>query len=264
MNRGDLIAEIDPRDYENQLAEAKARLQDMEARATGAESNLGLTSTVTNAVLMQSGAALDASRDQVEVLKARLAQEEAAVRAAEAGFQQAAAKQAAASAEARRAADDAVRYRALYQKEEVSRQLLDRTETDARSSEANLEAAKQIVAAAQVQLAQARAGHAASLASLSLAGKQERQAEGMVGNLTPYESIYWQRMAGFTAALTPLSGAPQAAQQAHGLMYSLVQQQASYQAFMAVFGWSAVLTATVVLAPLLMEKVVLSGEVHMH
>jgi DHA2 family multidrug resistance protein len=86
----------------------------------------------------------------------------------------------------------------------------------------------------------------------------------MVGNLTPYDPIYQQRMAGFTAALTPLTGAPQAAQQAHGLMYSLVQQQASYQAFMAVFGWSAILTATVVLAPLLMKKVVLSGETHMH
>jgi membrane fusion protein, multidrug efflux system len=178
VNRGDLVAEIDPRDYENQLAEAKARLQDTGARATGAESNLGLTSTVTSAVLVQSGAALEASRDQVEVLRARLAQEEAAVQAAEAGFQQAEARQAAANAEASRAADDVVRYRTLYQKEEVSRQLLDRAETDARSSAANLEAARQMVASARAQLAQAKAEHAASLASLSLAGKQVRQAEG--------------------------------------------------------------------------------------
>jgi membrane fusion protein (multidrug efflux system) len=178
VNRGDLIAEIDPRDYENQLAEAKAKLQDTGARATGAESNLGLTSTVTSAVLVQSIAALDASRDQVEVLKARLAQEEAAVQAAEAGFQQAEARRTAASAEARRAAADVVRYRALYQKEEVSRQLLDRAETDARSSAANFEAAKQMVASARAQLAQAKAGHGASLASLSLARKQVRQAEG--------------------------------------------------------------------------------------
>ncbi len=84
--------------------------------------------------------------------------------------------------------------------------------------------------------------------------EQVRAAESaislaLVGNLTPYDPIYQQRMAGFTAALTPLIGAPpQAARQAHGLMYLLVQQQASYQAFMAVFGWSAVLTATAVLA----------------
>jgi DHA2 family multidrug resistance protein len=86
----------------------------------------------------------------------------------------------------------------------------------------------------------------------------------MVGNLTPYDPIYQQRMAGFNAVLTPLAGAPQAAQQAHGLMYSVVQQQANYQAFMAVFAWSAILTVTVMFAPLLMKKVVLRGEVHMH
>jgi len=178
VSRGDLIAEIDPRDYENQLAEAKAKLQDIGARKNGAESNLGLTSMVTSAVLTQSDAALGAARDQVAVLEARLAQEAAVVRAADAGVQQAEAKQTAAAAEAGRTTDDAVRYRTLYQKDEVSRQLLDRAEADARSSTANLEAAKQVVASARAQLAQAKSGHAASLASLDLAKKQVRQAEG--------------------------------------------------------------------------------------
>jgi DHA2 family multidrug resistance protein len=86
----------------------------------------------------------------------------------------------------------------------------------------------------------------------------------MVGNLTPYDPIYQQRIAAFTAAFTPASGPPQAALQAHGLMHLLVQQQTTYQAFMAVFGWSALLTATVVFAPLLMKKVLLRGEIHMH
>jgi membrane fusion protein (multidrug efflux system) len=178
VNHGELIAEIDPRDYENQLAEAKAKLQDTSARKNGAESNLGLTSMVTSAVLTQSDAALGAARDQVAVLEARLAQEEAVVRAAEAGVQQAEAKQTAAAAEASRAAEDVVRYRALYKRDEVSRQLLDRAETDARSSTANLDAAKQGVASARAQLAQAKSGHAASLASLDLAKEQVRQAEG--------------------------------------------------------------------------------------
>jgi DHA2 family multidrug resistance protein len=86
----------------------------------------------------------------------------------------------------------------------------------------------------------------------------------MVGNLTPYDPVYQQRMAGLNAMLTPLAGAPQAAQQAHGLMFSLVQQQAGYHAFMAVFVGSAILTGIVVFAPLLMKRVVLSGEIHMH
>lgn len=178
VNRGDLIAEIDARDYDARLAEARARLEDTGARTSGAESNVNLTSVVTRAVLTQVEAALAAARDQVGVLEARLAQEAAGVRAAEAGLQQAEARQTAAEAENRRAADDVVRYRTLYQKDEVSRQLLDRAETDARSSTANLEAAKQVVASARAQLSQANSGHAASLAALSLANKQVRQAEG--------------------------------------------------------------------------------------
>jgi DHA2 family multidrug resistance protein len=86
----------------------------------------------------------------------------------------------------------------------------------------------------------------------------------MVGNLTPYDPVYRQHLAGFAAGLTPLTGAHQAAQQAHGLMYMLVQQQSSYQAFMAVFGWSAILTAVFVLTPLLMKNVVKSGEPSLH
>ncbi|MCE5309134.1 MAG: HlyD family secretion protein [Acidobacteriales bacterium] len=178
VNRGDLIAEIDPRDYETRLAEARATLQDASARISGAESNLNLTSTTTRAVLTQAEAALAAARDQVAVLEARLAQGAAGVRVAEAGLQQAEARQAVAEAENLRAANDVVRYRALYQKDEVSRQMLDRAETDARSSTANLEAAKQVVASARAQLSQANAGHAASLAALGLANKQVRQAEG--------------------------------------------------------------------------------------
>jgi multidrug resistance efflux pump len=72
-------------------------------------------------------------------------QDAAAVHAAEAALQQTEARQRAVEAEAGRASDDAVRYRTLHEKDEVSRQLLDRAETEARSATANLEAARQAV-----------------------------------------------------------------------------------------------------------------------
>jgi membrane fusion protein, multidrug efflux system len=178
VNRGDLIAEIDPSDYETQLAQASAGLKNVQARESGARSGLDLTSSVTGAVLVQAGAGLDAARDQVSVLRARLAQDEAAVHSAEAGLQLAEARRTAAEAEARRASDDATRYRKLHEKDEVSRQLLDRAETDARASAANLDAAQQMVAAAKAQLGQAKAGYAGSQANLSLVEKQVRQSEG--------------------------------------------------------------------------------------
>jgi membrane fusion protein (multidrug efflux system) len=138
VNKGDLIAEIDPRDYQTQLDQAQAGLKTMTAHEAGAQSGVDLTSVVTGAVLIQAAAGLDAARDQVSVLRARVTQGEAAVRAAE--------------AEAHRASDDALRYKTLHDKDEVSRQLLDRAETEARATAANLDAARQEVAAAKAQL----------------------------------------------------------------------------------------------------------------
>ena len=146
VNAGDLIAEIDARDYAARAAEASARLADTSARADGAKSNLALTSTVTNAVLIQTGAAVDGAQDQVQILQARAAQDVAAIRAAEAAMAQAGAQQSAAQAEASRAAEDAVRYRALYARDEVSKQQLDRAETQARATAASQEAASQATA----------------------------------------------------------------------------------------------------------------------
>jgi membrane fusion protein (multidrug efflux system) len=178
VNRGDLLAEIDPGDYEARLAEAKGRLADTLAKASSAQSNLALTSTVTGAVLIQAGAAFDGAREQVEVLKARLRQDDAAIQVAEAALQQAEARVTAAEAEAARAAPDAARYRALFAKDEVSKQTLDRAETDAHSTAANAEAARQSVAGAKAQLAQAKAAQASTLATLHQTEQQVRQAEG--------------------------------------------------------------------------------------
>jgi DHA2 family multidrug resistance protein len=86
----------------------------------------------------------------------------------------------------------------------------------------------------------------------------------MVGHLTPMDPLYQQRMAQFAGGLTPLTGAPQAAQQAHGLMYLTVLQQSSYQAFMSVFGWSAMFVGLLLLTPMLMRKVIVRGDTTMH
>jgi len=180
VNKGDLLVEIDPADYQARLAEAEGKLHDTLAKGSGAQSNLAVASGVTDAVLIQANSALEAARDQIAVLKAKLEQDDANIRAAEAASQQAPARREAAAAEATRAQADAIRYRTLYGKDEVSKQMLDRAETDARAAAANLEAAAQLVAGSQAQLAQARAVHASTLASLRITEKQVVQAEGRV------------------------------------------------------------------------------------
>jgi membrane fusion protein (multidrug efflux system) len=180
VNRGDLLAEIDPQDYEARAAEARGRLADVSSRATGAQSNLELTSTVTKAVLTQATAAAEAAREQLRIVQARIQQDAAAVKAAEAAVAQAAAQLAASQAEAERAAADAARYRALHAKDEISQQQLDRAETQFRAAAAGKDAAQQAVEAAKARLEQARAAQAATEATFRQAESQLTQAEGRV------------------------------------------------------------------------------------
>jgi membrane fusion protein (multidrug efflux system) len=180
VNQGDLIAEIDASDYQARAAEAHAHLADTAAKEDGAQSNLLLTSTVTSAILTQTGAAAGAAGEQVKVFEAHVAESAAAIRAAEAAVRQAEAQQSAAQAEASRAAEDAVRYRALHDRDEVSQQQLDRAETMARSTAAAQEAAAQATEGAKAHLAQARAAEASAQAGLRQAEAQVVQAQGMV------------------------------------------------------------------------------------
>jgi membrane fusion protein (multidrug efflux system) len=178
VKRGDLLVELDPRDYEARLAEATSRLSEAVSRQNGTKSNLRLTSAVTDAVVIQAESALAAARAQLEVFQARLNQDEDNIRAAEANLRQADARKDASNAEMQRAAMDVERYRALYKKDEISKQALDRAETEARATAANFEAASQAALAAAAQHAQARSAQAATLANISQAEALVRQSEG--------------------------------------------------------------------------------------
>lgn len=178
VRKGDLLVEIDARDYELKVAETKARLLDAQARLSSAQSSVDLTSDVTDATLVQASAALEAARNQIDVLKARLQQEDADVKAAEAALRQSDSGRTAAEAGAKRAKADAMRYRALYKKDEVSRQSLDRAEAEETASAATLEAAGHAVSVARARLEQARAARTATASSLQQAGNMATQASG--------------------------------------------------------------------------------------
>jgi membrane fusion protein (multidrug efflux system) len=180
VNRGDLLAEIDPAGYQARADGARARLADLAAKASGAESNLALAATVTGATLVQADAAASAAGDQIHILEAHIEEEAAAVRAAQAGIEQAQAQQEQAQAEADRAAKDVVRYQALYAKDEVSRQQLDQSEMQARATHAALGAARMATEAAKARLAQATASKLSTEAGFRQAHNQLLQAQGKV------------------------------------------------------------------------------------
>jgi len=191
VKAGDLLVEIDTRDYEVRLRQAQAALDAGLARENEARRNVTLTRANTAATVQQARAAVQRSRSEVASQRAGAAsaqsgatQAAAAVQTAQANVAQTQAQVTAAQAEASRASADVERYRALYAKDEVSRQQLDQAIAAARTANAELESARQRVAAAEAQVNEARAAQAAAAQSAQRARTQIGGAQAGVNEAT--------------------------------------------------------------------------------
>ena len=192
VKKGDLLVEIDPRDYEAKLDQAKAALAAGEARLKEAETGVVLTRANTQAnvqqasgTVQQARAAVEAQRASAAAERTRVTQASAAINSAQANLQQAQAQVDAAQAELVRARADVARYQELYSKDEVSRQRLDQAIATERTAEAQTEAARQRAAAAasqvsESQAAQRTAAETARRAEVQIGGAQAqvREAQG--------------------------------------------------------------------------------------
>ena len=203
VKKGDLLVDIDPRDYEARLDQAKAALAAGEARLKEAQTGVELTRANTRAgvqqatgTVQQARAGVEASRAQAAAERTRVTQAGAAVGAAQANLQQAQAQVDAAQAELVRARADVARYQELFNRDEVSRQRLDQAIASARTAEAQAEAARQRAAAAasQVRESQAAQGTAAETArraqvqiGAAQAGVQEAQGKLAAANTAPQQ-----------------------------------------------------------------------------
>jgi membrane fusion protein (multidrug efflux system) len=181
VKAGDLIAELDARDYEVRLQQAQAALDAGLAKENEAKSNVSLTRATSSATVQQARAAVQRSRSQVQSQRAGAASSQSkaneassAVATAEANVAQTQAQVVAAQADVTRANADVERYRALYAKDEVSKQQLDQAVAAANTANAQLEAARQRVTAAQARVNEARAAQSA-------AAQTAQQAESQIG-----------------------------------------------------------------------------------
>jgi len=136
VKAGDVLAEIDARDYELRVKQAEATLAVSQARHGAAQQDLSVVTTTSKAQIEQAISALEAAR---------------------ASSAQASAQASAAEAQAQLTHADLERYDALYKKDEISRQRLDQANTAERAAQAQWEAAKRGAAAAAAQVAQAQA-----------------------------------------------------------------------------------------------------------
>jgi membrane fusion protein, multidrug efflux system len=188
VKEGDLIAEIDPRDYQTRLDQARAALDAGLARSKEAHTSVGLTRANTRAGIQQATATVQRARTDVEssrataaAKRAQITQNTAGVRTAESNVAQARAQLVAAEAEAVRADADVPRYEDLYKRDEVSHQRLDQAVSDARAANAQVEAARGRVAAAEAQVNEARAVMATAEENARSATAQVGGAQAQVG-----------------------------------------------------------------------------------
>ena len=187
VNAGDLIAELDSRDLQAKVDQAKAALSGGMAQHTQAQTQVNLTRVTTRAGIRQAAAGVQQARSGVAGARAGVSSERskttqasAGINTAEANMQQARAQLSAAQAEATRANADVQRYQALYDKDEVSRQRLDQAIAAARTANAQVEAATERVAAAEAQVSASGAATSAQEANAQRAETQVGAARAQV------------------------------------------------------------------------------------
>lgn len=188
VEKGALLLEIDPRDYEARLAQARASLLAAQARHNSTQINVKLITTTSGAAVEQASSGLSQARSNVqttraqqEVNRSRVDQARVQIKTAQANAEQARAQEAAADAESTRATADVRRYEQLYDLDEVSRQQLDNAVAAARTATAQLEAARRRVAAADSQVADASTAEEVAARGLLQAESEVQESQARVG-----------------------------------------------------------------------------------
>ena len=201
VEKGTVLVEIDPRDYQVAVDKAKADLASAEATARSLNINVPITSVSTASTLSFSGSG-------VEDAVAGLAAAEKQLAAAQDQVQQAEANDV-------KAQDDVKRYKQLVEKQDVSAQTYDYAVAAAKASTATVAAAHANEAAAGQAVQQARSRVAQAQANLRAAQTRPQQiATTEARALAAVADVEQKRAAlaqaelnlGYTKILAPISG----------------------------------------------------------
>ena len=169
VNQGDVLAVIDPRDFEVAVAQAEANLADAEAALQSSRSNVPIVSTNT-------ASTLETARSSRADADAGLIAAERQLNAAQANLETAQAQVAVAEANYKKDADDVERYRQLVVKDEISQQQYDQAVQTAAADKAtiasrvaSMNSARQSVTAQEAAVKQAQTRITQADASISSA-----------------------------------------------------------------------------------------------
>jgi len=136
VKAGDMLVQLDTKDYQVALDRARAELADAEAASRAASTGVPIASTTTSSGLSTARANLSATQREVDAAEARLREAEATYK---------------------KAASDLKRADQLIARDEISQQQHDAAVWSETSARANLDAARAAVATAHSHVAQAQA-----------------------------------------------------------------------------------------------------------
>ena len=143
VQKGQVLAEIDPSDYQVALQRVEANLAQSQAQLRAANPGIGITQTTSETTV---------STSQAEILQAQ-----AGISGAERDYQSDLAKLRDAEAKAAKAQADLARYKLLVAKDEVSREEYDQKVAAAQSAAAMVESAREGAASSQQVIDQRKA-----------------------------------------------------------------------------------------------------------
>ena len=163
VKQGDKLVEIDPRDFDVRVAQARAAVESTTHQQKTAEANVTLVRTVTAALMDQAKAGVEQSR-------AGLAMAKAGLQVARSTAERAKATAAAAEADAVRTAADLKRFKELSAENRISPQQMDGATALAQAAAAQFEAAQR--------------AYDAAMAGVTVSDAQVTQTEGKVAEYT--------------------------------------------------------------------------------
>jgi membrane fusion protein, multidrug efflux system len=195
VKQGDLLVEIDPRDYEARLAQARGAHQAAVARSKLAKVNVDLTQIISASELEQAQAGLETAVASKDAAQSRAAQAAAQVAVAQALVEQSRAEVQAAQASAKQADDDLKRNNSLFNDNVIPKQKYEYSLTGAQAAQANLEAARQKGSSAEAGVLNAQAAQKGAQDAVRQAQAQLQQARGRFNeaNVVPQRNTVSER-----------------------------------------------------------------------
>jgi membrane fusion protein, multidrug efflux system len=186
VHQGDVLAELDPKDFQAKLDQARALLDEAIARQKGAEVNVALTGTTAKATeqeaevgVEQAQAATASAKAQVDVEQRKLDQARAHLDSVNAHAAQTKAEVGAAEAENSLAESNLKRAAGLVDQAAISEKDYDSATAAMRTATARLDSVRKTAIAAEAQVVEAQTG--IQLAEGVLKQSQARMKEALAG-----------------------------------------------------------------------------------